>query len=170
MTRLLVLLFLLSCGDREEAAEEPVPTAAERPTPPPSGPLHVTRHAPDGDLAIVPHVMVTFDQPMIAVSTQAQASSTVPVRLEPQPPGRWRWLGTQTLQFDPDGRSGEPEGRLPASTAYTVTVPAGTKSATGGTLAEAVSFSFRTPTVNVTQLSPQSGPQDLHPIVAITFD
>ena len=47
----------------------------------------------------------------------------------PQPPGEWRWVGTRTLVF-------EPEGRFPMATDYRVEVPAGTRAATGGTLAE----------------------------------
>ena len=28
----------------------------------------------------------------------------MPVRLSPQPPGKWHWIGTRTLSFEPDVR------------------------------------------------------------------
>ena len=63
---------------------------------------------------------------MVAVGSVADvAQNAVPVTLSPQPPGRWRWLGTRTLTFEPEG------GRFPMATAYTVEVPAGTRSSAG---------------------------------------
>jgi hypothetical protein len=60
------------------------------------------------------------------------------VRLTPQPPGRWLWIDTRTLRFQPDGR-------LPMATRYVVEVPAGTRSAAGATLAAAVRADLATP-------------------------
>ena len=56
-------------------------------------------------------------------------------------------LGTRTLLFDPDVR-------FPQATTYEVEIPAGTKSQTGGTLKEAVSFSFETPAPTIVSHSP----------------
>ena len=56
---------------------------------------------------------------MVALdSHEGLAHHAVPVRLTPQPPGEWRWVGTRTLLF-------EPEGRFPMATGYRVEVRAG---------------------------------------------
>lgn len=121
----------------------PAATSSTSSTKPPTdaavaGPLEVLRYAPDGDVPLAPQLSVTFSQPMIAVSSQEEAAANVPVKLTPQPPGKWRWVGTKTLLF-------EPTGRFPMATHYTVTVPAGTRSANGGTLAASKAWSFTTP-------------------------
>ena len=58
------------------------------PEPVAQGPLEVLRKAPEGDVPLAPQVSVTFSQPMVAVTSQAEASKTVPVKLTPQPKGQ----------------------------------------------------------------------------------
>lgn len=128
-----------------------------------AGPLEVLRFQPEGDVGLAPHLSVTFSQPMIAITTQDEASKTVPVRLTPTPEGQWRWVGTRTLLF-------EPEGRFPMATEYAATIPAGTKSKTGGELAQAVSFKFSTPPPKVQRQWPSSGPQRTDVPMFIGFD
>jgi hypothetical protein len=84
---------------------------------------------------------------MVAVTSQEEAAQTVPVRLSPQPAGKWHWIGTRTLLFEPDGR-------FPMATKYLVTVPAGTKSANGATLAQPKSWTFTTPPPTVKNFYP----------------
>ena len=55
---------------------------------------------------------------MIAVSSQEEAAKYVPVKLSPEPTGKWRWIGTKTLLF-------EPAGHFPMATRYSITVPLG---------------------------------------------
>jgi hypothetical protein len=105
----------------------PPPAEAPRPGEAPAGPLEVLRRMPEGDVPLAPHLSVTFSQPMVALDAhEALSRAGVPVRLSPQPPGEWRWVGTRTLVF-------EPEGRFPMATGYRVEVPAGTRRATGRT-------------------------------------
>ena len=92
---------------------------------------------PEGEVPLAPELSITFSQPMVAVTSQDDAASVQPVVLKPQPKGTWRWIGTRTIVFDP-------EIRFPQATTYTVTVPAGTKSATGETMAAAKTFTFET--------------------------
>src|SRR4029434_146164 len=90
-----------------------------------TGSLEVARYSPEGDVPLVPQLSVTFSQPMVAVTShQDTIASGVPVKLTPQPSGRWRWVGAKTLLFETDGH-------FPMATEYTAEVPAGTKSATG---------------------------------------
>src|SRR5690606_2344474 len=103
-------------------------------------------------------------QPMVALSSHQDADAAqVPVSLTPQPPGRWRWLGTQTLVFEPDFR-------LPAATEYVATVPAGTRSATGARLQEAYVARFSTPAPKLVAFHADMGDTGLNPTLDLDFD
>ncbi|HEY7545549.1 MAG TPA: Ig-like domain-containing protein, partial [Blastocatellia bacterium] len=129
-----------------------------------TGPLEVVRFLPEGDVPIAPQLSVTFSQPMVAVTSHADTvAQGVPVRLTPQPPGQWRWIGTKTLLFEP----GE---RFPMATEYRVEIPAGTKSATGATLAAARSWRFATPPPTVKSSYPTNGPTRRDPVMFVEFD
>ena len=94
------------------------------------GPLEVLRFSPEGEIPIAPFVNVTFNHPMVPLTTiEDLTNEEVPVNIEPSIPGTWRWLGTKTLNFQSDS---EQMDRLPMATAYQVTIPAGIKSATLG--------------------------------------
>jgi hypothetical protein len=126
--------------------------------------LRVLRWMPEGPVPLAPELSVTFSQPMIAVTSQTDAAASVPVKLTPQPPGRWRWIGTRTILFDPDVR-------FPQATTYQVEIPAGTKSAAGKTLAAATKFSFETPPPTVVaSFPPERQPQFLDPPIFVRFD
>ncbi len=128
------------------------------------GPLEVTRVAPTGDVPLAPHLSVSFSEPMVPVTSIAElASKDVPVRLDPMPEGKWRWVGAKTLLF-------EPAERLPMATSYEVTVPAGTKSANGSKLAKAKHWTFQTPPPSVQTFHPQGGPTRLQPVMFASFD
>lgn len=137
--------------------------------PPPvhtNAPLEVTRFAPEGEVALVPMLSVTFSQPMVAVSSQEEAAAKVPVTLVPQPQGKWRWLGTQTLIFQPEAEG----GRLPMATVYTLNIPAGTKSALGNALPEAKTFTFATPPPTLKNSYPSGESQPRDPLMFLEFD
>ncbi len=118
-----------------------------------NGPLKVLRVQPEGDVPIAPYVSITFNQPMVPVGTVSQVNALdVPVTISPDIAGTWQWIGTRTLRFD---AASEAFDRLPMATTFTVTVPAGTKSAAGGSLAKEQSFDFTTPPPTVVSLLPQ---------------
>ncbi len=129
-----------------------------------SGPLEVLRVSPEGDVPIAPHLSVTFSQPMVAVTSNEDLSAAqVPVKISPQPQGKWRWLGTKTLLF-------EPAVRFPMATNYSVEIPAGTKSATGGALGAAKRWTFSTTPPQVKSSWPTGGPHSRNPLFFIEFD
>jgi alpha-2-macroglobulin len=133
-----------------------------------TGPLQVLRYSPEGEIPIAPFVNVTFNQPMVPLATLADLSAEdVPVSVEPDLPGTWRWLGTKTLTFQYES---DLIDRLPMATAYQVTIPAGTTSATGGALAESVQFSFRTPTPTLINYYPSGDAQPLDTLFFLAFD
>jgi alpha-2-macroglobulin len=137
----------------------PAPTA-------PGTPASLVRWAPEGPIEVAPNLSLTFSEPMVAVTSHDElAASQVPARLSPQPAGRWRWVGTQTLLFEPK------DERFPKATDYRVEIPAGTLTAAGRTLGEAKSFGFALPVVKVEHFQPNRyTPVELEPILFARFD
>ncbi len=128
--------------------------------------LQVERFSPSGNVPIVSDLSVTFSQPMVAVSSQTNASETVPVVLTPEVRGNWRWLGANTLIFDA-------EKRFPMATRFTAKISKGTKSAIGGVLEKDISWTFTTPPPKVEKFSPEDKPEGILPeyvIMAAKFN
>jgi hypothetical protein len=133
-------------------------------TTPSSAPLTVTRKQPTGPVDLAPALTISFSQPMVAITSHDDLAKTPPpVVLTPTPPGKWRWVGAQTVVFDPDKR-------FPMATEYRVEVPAGTRAANGQTLAKAESWTFTTPTPTLKVSHPMHGPQGLDPLLYAEFD
>jgi hypothetical protein len=129
-----------------------------------AGPLKVERHAPEGPVEIAPHLTMTFSQPMVAVtSVDDVLKEKPPVNLVPSPQGKWRWLGTRTLMFQPDKR-------FPMATEYAVDIPAGTRSVSGGTLAQAEHWTFTTPPVTLKRSWPGGSSEPREPVMFAEFD
>ena len=129
-----------------------------------AGPLEILRFAPEGEIEMAPHLSVTFSQPMVALGAQGElAAADGPVKLTPQPKGKWRWLGTSTLVF-------EPEKRFPMATRYRVEIPAGLKSLSGGRLAAGKSYEFATPAPRLIEHWPSEEPQTRNPLIFLAFD
>jgi len=153
-----------------QTVEVPFPPDAQAlPVPQvPTGPLQVLRYSPEGDIPLAPFVSVTFNQPMVPlISLENLSAADVPVKIEPALQGVWRWLGTQTLTFETESDDFD---RLPKATVFQVSIPAGTKSMSGGVLEKSVSWSFRTPPPVITSKYPVDIPQPLDPIIFIAFD
>ncbi len=133
-----------AAGDGQQPPATPLPT--------PSGPLQILRMQPQGSVSVAPFASITFNQPMIPVSTVGQlADNQVPAKISPSVPGHWDWVGTTTLRFTADSTTVD---RLPMATRFTLTVPAGVKSQTGGTLAKAAAVTFTTPAPSVQSFTP----------------
>lgn len=131
-----------------------------------TGPLTVERFGPTGEQSLVDAVRVSFNHPMVPLASVEQlATKTVPFEIDPKPPGKVRWLGTRTVAF-------YPEGRLPFSTKYTITIPKGVKSTGGSELAREQKFEITTPTLALVSMSPYEGSTgiDLEPLVVMTFN
>ncbi|HWO18581.1 MAG TPA: DUF6049 family protein, partial [Kofleriaceae bacterium] len=151
-------------GQTITAAFPPPPSLQKPPAASDAGKdLRVLRWMPEGQVPLVPELSVTFSQPMIAVTSQTDAARAVPVKLTPQPPGKWRWIGTRTIVFDPDVR-------FPQATTYQVEVPAGTKGTAGAALAAATKFSFETPPPTLVSSFPSGGHQRLDAPIFVLFD
>jgi uncharacterized protein YfaS (alpha-2-macroglobulin family) len=142
----------------------PPPPVPPPNTPVPAGPLTVERHAPEGKVDLAPHLTMTFTQPMVAVTGVGEVNAEhPPVQLVPEPPGKWRWLGTRTLMF-------QPEKRFPMATEYAVEVPAGTMAKNGQKLGAATRWTFTTPAPVIKGKWPHGTSEPLDPLVFVQFD
>ena len=143
----------------------PADAAATRPPEQGVEPLRVLRITPEGEQPIVSHVTISFSSPMVPLAAlETLDAGPVPALLEPQPPGRWRWLDPRLLVF-------EAEGRFPAATRCSVRVPAGTLARDGGRLAEEVAVSFATPPPIVVASAPEpDAGTGLEPLLLMAFD
>lgn len=154
-------------GETVKTAFPPPAAAGPPPAATGGGALSVVRHAPDGDVAVAPNLSITFSEPMVPVTSFGElAKGESPVRLSPEPPGKWRWVGTQTLLFEPAGE------RFPASGRYAVEVPDGIRAASGHALASAARWSFTTPTLAFNQVFPNrhSDRTDVRPVIFASFN
>ena len=142
---------------------EPFPPTQERALPAKvkSKPLTVTSKRPLGQIDRAANISVTFSQPMVPVSSQETVSAIAPpITLSPSVTGEWKWYGTQTLTFEPQGKT------LPMSTAFNLQIPQGTKSANGSTMTSSENWTFSTGTTRMTSHYPE-GYQTVKPTTLI---
>ncbi|MFN0253543.1 MAG: alpha-2-macroglobulin family protein [Kofleriaceae bacterium] len=116
---------------------------------------------PTGDVQAEAEIRIRFADAMVPVAKIGDVTAP-PARVEPATNGTWRWIDTRVLGFFAAGK------RLAQATTYTVTVPAGTKSLLGSTLAEDVVGTFSTKALALrdafpSQLRPDSA-------IAVSFD
>ncbi len=124
----------------------------------------VLRVQPEGEVGLASHLAVTFSAPMVPLAALSEIDEeNVPVTLSPEPPGRWRWVGSRTLLY-------EPETRFPMATDFSAVVADGAKTADGRVLAAGRSWTFRTPPPRVIQVSGQHAPITREPVIVLAFD
>lgn len=109
--------------------------------------MQVLHFGPEGEAHVAAFVSIAFDRPMVALGTDPEADALV---LEPKVDGRARWLGSQTLVF-------EPRGPFPGATEFRVRVPKGLKALDGNRLESELAFTFTTPAPAVVQADPSDG-------------
>ncbi|HZG43561.1 MAG TPA: Ig-like domain-containing protein, partial [Longimicrobium sp.] len=152
---------------RTVLAAFPPPDSAGPPRPSDSAaraPLTVVRAAPRGEVPLGAEVTITFSQAMVPLATVGNVEAReAPVAITPRIAGRWRWLDVRTVVFTP-------EGRVPFATEYTATIPAGTRSASGGALAEEVRWTFHTPELSGIGAWPYGERVRPDPVFLIHFD
>ncbi|MBN1258762.1 Ig-like domain-containing protein [Candidatus Peregrinibacteria bacterium] len=110
-----------------------------------AGPPKVSSRFPLPDAADIPgnsKITLIFDRPIIPLSALQGNGAKVnandlPLSISPYVAGRWRWLSTAAVQF-------EPAGGLTLATNYTVTAPPGITDILGDKTTEDFSWSFTT--------------------------
>ncbi|HVZ32095.1 MAG TPA: Ig-like domain-containing protein, partial [Polyangiaceae bacterium] len=115
-----------------------LPVGCNRPKPGLGLQVVVIGNADPGERA--KRIDVVFDRPMVASARLGEAlagGKEAPLRLEPQVPGTLRWREDRRLSF-------EPEAPLPRATAFTVTVPGGTRGLDDVGIREDYQYHFET--------------------------
>ena len=129
------------------------------------GSLRAQAFRPRGEVRAPFQVAIAFDRPVVEVGEVGQQA--IPeVLLTPEVEGRWRWLGTQTLIF-------EPTDKWPQATEYEVRLAEGLQAVDGTALEEAVAFEFSTPPPQVQTIYPQThfrSQVDVDSPVAVVFN
>lgn len=113
---------------------------------PATGPVQVTYFGPRGETDGQVEVSVSFDRPMVALGQDTQVDPGL-FAMEPQVSGRTRWVGSQTLLF-------EPSAPLPMATEFRVRIARGARALDGQQLAEDLTFSFATPALALVEHEP----------------
>ncbi|HEY9776949.1 MAG TPA: alpha-2-macroglobulin family protein [Planktothrix sp.] len=145
----------------------PTPTSApEKPSTRTTQALTITRFSPSGAVASATELAIQFSQPMVAITDvdKVDSAANIPAKISPSIEGSWKWMGAQTLVFQPK------RGKFAQSTQYHIDVSAGTKSATGGELKTSKDWTFTTETVKVTSFFPnEDDSQGRSPVMILGF-
>ncbi|MBK8169727.1 MAG: Ig-like domain-containing protein [Sandaracinaceae bacterium] len=129
--------------------------------------FRVLGYSPHDRDALTGAVRVTFSEPMVPLEAlSAQHVRVAPITISPQPPGRFRWLGTDTVVFEPDAR------RMPNATTYTVALREGATSALAHHAREAFAFTFKTKPLELVASIPQdhAAAVSTEPTIALRFN
>jgi alpha-2-macroglobulin len=148
--------------------QDPFPPAGQRERPPaaaPKGPFAVLRYGPEGEVGIAGQISISFDRPMIAVTSHDDSVATgVPLKMSPVVSGQWRWVGTRTLLFEPEA------ARLPMSTEFQIQLDPAARAADGSSPAAATQWQFSTPAPVLQTRFPEGPGVRLQPLIVLGFD
>ncbi|MGE4072843.1 MAG: alpha-2-macroglobulin family protein [Lysobacterales bacterium] len=148
--------------------QDPFPPAGQRERPQaaaPQGPFEVLRYGPEGEVGIAGQISISFDRPMVAVTSQDDSvAAGVPLQMQPQVPGQWRWVGTRTLLFEPEA------ARLPMATEYRIRVDPAARAADGSAPAATTAWQFSTPAPLLQSHFPDGPGVRLQPLIGLKFD
>ncbi|MBI4835791.1 MAG: Ig-like domain-containing protein [Candidatus Abawacabacteria bacterium] len=115
-----------------------------------SGPPTVIMNLPQGEIQdVAAPLIIVFDRPMISASTLTQMPVVPPVNISPSTPGKYQWVGTNTLQFTPE--------QWQPATSYTVTVAKSFQDLYGLSLQEDYSWHFDTAHPTILYSYPANG-------------
>ena len=131
----VVPLDLVGADAPAAGAGEAPPVAPAVVADPAAGALAVAAAVPTGVVTGLVRPTITFDRPVRALGSADEGAA--PAGIEPAIEGRWRWVGSATLEF-------VPKGAAPLATAYTVRVPGGLVALDGATLRDEYRFEFET--------------------------
>ena len=147
----------------QNPTSQPTAIATNTPIPVSTDPLAVLRVSPEGELADIPFINITFNQAMVSLTALAELPKP-DITLSPNLPGAWSWVSPEILRFTFEEGTAPPK-----ATDFTVTIPTNIASATGKTLSEPFTWTFSTPTLKLAQIHP-SGTQRLDPLFFVAFD
>lgn len=123
----------------------------EKTAPPPGAEtVEVNFVSPKGSVYRPNNIVVTFNAPMVPISTIGKMNDNGPIVLTPGVKGTFHWLGTQTVSFVPD----EP---FPFATKYSVQIKDDLSNIYNSRLKEPVSWEFETARPLLLKSKPAAG-------------
>jgi uncharacterized protein YfaS (alpha-2-macroglobulin family) len=125
----------------------------ETPAPEPFG---VVFTGPTGKVGVDAQLNLVFSRPLRELGP-AETEGVPPIGLSPNLDGRWRWVGTSALLFEPRA------GRLPQATSIELTLPAGVRALDGSRLEQPLRVALETPRPQVVGSIPYEGQRGLAP-------
>lgn len=130
-----------------------------------AAPFAVVHHGPQGNATSDAVINIVFSRPLRTLEG-SDKDTPIPVTMRPELPGKWHWIGTNGVQFQPAG------GRLPLGREIQVTVSEQARALDGTTLGKPLTFSFTTPTPYLTGYSPSDGQRsvELRPRIVLDFN
>lgn len=137
------------------------PGASDGAAAPDSQAFAVVFASPRGETVDSSEISIVWNRPMRALEL-AGSETPPPVKMTPEVPGRWNWVGTTAVTF-------VPEKHLPRATSFVVEVPAGTKALDGSVLDKGFTFRFSTARPAVVSIEPSPGTDDLEPNAKFTL-
>ncbi len=135
---LLTIFIAFSCKSKKEKVEKPIEVTETKEA---AGPLEITAHGPTGEVKEQVQIKIDFGKPLIPLTTlsdEERGRILDHFVLEPPIEGKFRFLGTSTVVF-------EPIHSLPMATEYTVKVKKGLRDIEGNELEEDYVWNFKTP-------------------------
>ncbi len=143
-----------------------VPTALPDVSPLPSPTVQnwIVQISPRGEVKTLAQIRIIFRDPLIplqAIEDPAQQAKLAQFVIDPQLPGRFRFLTPRMVGFQQDAA-------LPLATRVRVTVKAGLTDLAGHTLAHDLAWTFTTAPIDITDL-PTDGGTPLQLIPALSF-
>jgi alpha-2-macroglobulin len=114
-------------------------------------PLKVQFAGPRGETDDVRQIIVAFNKPVAALEAlDSRPSAAEFVKIEPEIPGEFHWLGVSAISF-------QPAGQVKKSTGYKVTVGKDIKAIDGKQLKKDYVWNFETPRAEVVSADPAEG-------------
>ena len=103
-------------------------------------PLEILNITPSGDdVPAGKKIVFQFNRPVVPVGNMGRKASEIPITIEPEIKGHWRWINTSTLAFTLEGGAS-----LKYATKYHITVNPGIKTEDGTTLEKPIEHGFVT--------------------------
>ena len=161
-------LFAAASCSTVRGGNPPQALAQVSPLPTPSVPSWIVQISPQGEVKTLAQIRAIFRDPLVplqAIEDPAQQSALARFVIDPQLPGRFRFLTPRMVGFEQDAA-------LPLATRVRVTLHAGLADLAGHKLDRDLSWTFTTAPIELTEL-PHSGsdqsPVGLNPGPALSL-
>jgi uncharacterized protein YfaS (alpha-2-macroglobulin family) len=129
-------------------------------------PLEILNVTPDGeDVPAGKKIIFQFNRAVVPVGSMDRKASEIPITIEPEVKGQWRWLNTSTLALMLNEDS-----PLKPATRYDIQVSPGIMTEDGTTMSDPVNHSFITERPRVVHTWFRTWRSPTLPVIRVTFN